>query len=109
AESATADLLASLRVAGCAAVACPRFPEIVADAQMRANELWWSSHHAALGEVVQTGAVISFSRTPMRLGPVAPRLGEPTRDALAEIGIDDATVAAWLESGIARALPVEEE
>ena len=108
AERATADLLASLRRAGCAAVACPRFPGIVADEQMRASGLWWSSHHAELGEVVQTGEVISFSRTPMRLGPVAPRLGEHTREVLAEIGIDDATVATWLESGIARALPVEE-
>jgi len=108
AERATADLLASLRRAGCAAVACPRFPGIVADEQMRASGLWWSSHHAELGEIVQTGEVISFSRTPMRLGPVAPRLGEHTREVLAEIGIDDATIAAWLESGIARALPVEE-
>jgi crotonobetainyl-CoA:carnitine CoA-transferase CaiB-like acyl-CoA transferase len=104
ASRATADVLSTLADAGVAAVACPRFPEIVADPHLHANRLWWSSHHPELGDVTQTGEVISFARTPMRLGPVAPRLGEHTREILAEIGIDDATVTAWLESRIARAL-----
>jgi crotonobetainyl-CoA:carnitine CoA-transferase CaiB-like acyl-CoA transferase len=104
AQHATDDVLARLRAAGVAAVACPRFPTLVDDPQIRANELWWWSHHAELGDVVQTGALIELSRTPMRLGPVAPRLGEHTREILAELGIDDAIVDEWIAKRIARAL-----
>jgi crotonobetainyl-CoA:carnitine CoA-transferase CaiB-like acyl-CoA transferase len=103
AADATAAVLARLRDAGVAAVACPRFPALVDDPQVRANDLWWSSHHPDLGNVVQTGAVIELSRTPMRLGPVAPRLGEHTREILGELGFDAATVDAWLARRIARA------
>jgi crotonobetainyl-CoA:carnitine CoA-transferase CaiB-like acyl-CoA transferase len=103
-EHAAGDLLSRLGAAGVAAVACPRFPAIVADPQMRANGLWWSSRHPELGAVTQTGEVMKLSRTPMRLGPIAPRLGEHTREVLAEVGVDGATVDAWIEAGIARAL-----
>jgi crotonobetainyl-CoA:carnitine CoA-transferase CaiB-like acyl-CoA transferase len=103
AAAGTKDVLARLRSAGIAAVACPRFPALVDDPQIRANDFWWSSHHSDLGDVVQTGAVIELSRTPMRLGPVAPRLGEHTREILGEIGIDDATIGEWVTRRIARA------
>ena len=100
----TDEALARLRDASVAAVACPRFPALVDDPQLRANELWWSSHHSELGDVVQTGAVIDFERTPMRLGPTAPRLGEHTRAILGELGITAAKIDDWIEQRIVRAV-----
>jgi crotonobetainyl-CoA:carnitine CoA-transferase CaiB-like acyl-CoA transferase len=94
--------LATLRAAGVPAVACPTFPEIVGDEQTSANGLWWRATHPELGEVVQTGAVLGFSRTPMRLGPVAPLLGEHSLAILREAGVDEATIERLVATGVVR-------
>jgi crotonobetainyl-CoA:carnitine CoA-transferase CaiB-like acyl-CoA transferase len=101
--------LARLRDARVPAVACPTFPGIVADEHLRANELWWSSSHPELGEVVQTGEVIKLSRTRMRLGPTAPRLGEHSCEVLREAGIDEATIERLLAAGVVRQAEDAEE
>ncbi|MEW6268098.1 MAG: CoA transferase, partial [Thermodesulfobacteriota bacterium] len=97
-----ADALERLRAAGVPAVGCPTFPGIVADDHLRANGLWWSSTHPELGDVVQTGEVIELSRTPMRLGPTAPRLGEHSVEVLREAGIDEAAIERALAAGVVR-------
>jgi formyl-CoA transferase len=55
-----------------------------------------------LGEIVQTGEVIELTATRMRLGPTAPRLGQHTRELLAEIGLDAAQIDALVAAGVAR-------
>jgi crotonobetainyl-CoA:carnitine CoA-transferase CaiB-like acyl-CoA transferase len=94
--------LVTLRGAAVPAVKCAGFPEIVDDPQLAANDLWWSSVHSELGRITQTGEVVKLSATPMRLGPTAPRLGEHTRELLAEIGLAEERIDALIAAGVAR-------
>jgi crotonobetainyl-CoA:carnitine CoA-transferase CaiB-like acyl-CoA transferase len=96
------EALERLRRANVPAVPCPIFPDITSDPHMRANGYWWSSSHPDLGDIVQTGESVKLSRTPMRLGPVAPRLGEHTVEVLRELGLDEPTIAQHLANGIVR-------
>ncbi|HZR84118.1 MAG TPA: CoA transferase [Candidatus Binatia bacterium] len=94
--------LAELASAGVPAVACAGFPEIVDDPHLAANRLWWAGEHCELGPIVQTGEVIAFEATPMRLGPTAPRLGQHTRELLAEVGLDQARIDALVAAGVVK-------
>jgi crotonobetainyl-CoA:carnitine CoA-transferase CaiB-like acyl-CoA transferase len=96
------EALMRLRAAGISAVACLGFSEIFDDAQLCENNYWWSARHPDFGDILQTGTVIRFIRTPMRLGPVAPRLGEHSIEALREFGIDSETIERGISDGIVR-------
>jgi len=69
--------------------------------QVAANGSIFEQDHAQAGRIRQTRTPARFSNTPPdRPGP-APRLGEHTRDVLAQAGYDPETIAGLIADGIA--------
>lgn len=56
--------------------------------------------HPLLGRVRQFGNLITFSDTPGRQERAAPMLGQHTREILAELGCDDATIDDYRSRGV---------
>src|SRR5262249_47454459 len=61
-----------------------------------------SEEHPSEGRIRRTRPANSFSAGAREERLPAPRLGEHTREVLAEVGYDEADVAALLKSGAAR-------
>jgi crotonobetainyl-CoA:carnitine CoA-transferase CaiB-like acyl-CoA transferase len=97
-----ASALERLGHAGIPAVPCDIFPGIVDAQHLRANDLWWRATHPDLGEIVQPGAAFELTRTPMRLGPVAPRLGEHSTEVLLECGLTPTEIDHLQANGVVR-------
>lgn len=74
--------------------------EVMDDPQVQHQELVREVPHSSLGDVTVTGFPYQFSGTPLhnRYGP--PVLGEHTREILAELGYDAATIDSWCTSGV---------
>lgn len=82
----------------CAKVARP--DELIDDPQLRARGMVERHPHPALGEIVLHGNPLRFSGADPRARPLAPALGEHTREVLAEIGIDDTELARLARDGV---------
>ena len=100
-----ADWLARLDAAEvpCAPVLTRR--ELLADPQVAANGLIVEFDQPGLGRVRQARPAARFGRTPAAIRRPAPAIGEHTRELLAELGDDEATIAgtvAALEREAAR-------
>ncbi len=74
--------------------------QMVAHAQVAANELIQIYPHPQAGDLRQTRPAAQFSVTPSAVRRGAPRLGEHTREVLLEAGIDEQRLAALLEENI---------
>jgi len=62
--------------------------DLLASPHLRARGFFVTLEHPALGQCTLPGAPYQLSATPWRLGRSAPRLGEHTREVLAETGIE---------------------
>ena len=68
--------------------------EVIADAQVAANELIVESDHPQAGRMRQPRPAARFERTPAEIRSPAPLLGEHTDAVLTELGISPAQLAA---------------
>lgn len=81
-----------------------RRSELLMDPELLEQGFTVARDHPVVGRVYTAGLMFHLSRTPGVMGQRAPLLGEHTREVLLELGYDNATVDAWLESGLARAV-----
>ena len=74
--------------------------EVIADAQVAANELIVESDHPQAGRMRQPRPAARFERTPAEIRSPAPLLGEHTNAVLTELGISLEQLAALRAAGI---------
>jgi crotonobetainyl-CoA:carnitine CoA-transferase CaiB-like acyl-CoA transferase len=75
-------------------------PALFRDPHIAANELVVGGEHPTWGRVRQTGQLVKFGRTPGRIGPVAPLLGQHTEEVLREAGMAPERVAELRARGV---------
>ena len=75
-------------------------PEILENEQVRANELIREYHHPGLGDIRQPRPGARFSHSEVRQEPIAPMLGEHSRQVLSEAGVTDAEITALIETNV---------
>ncbi len=89
------DALALLKNASVPASRVSHAKELFDDPQVIANELIAAVNHPDWGPVRQTGALIRFESTPVKVDRAAPLLGQHTDEILREfLGYDDAKLTA---------------
>ncbi len=87
--------LAHLKNASVPASLVSRAKELFDDPQVTANELIAAVDHPDWGRVRQTGALIRFESTPIKIDRAAPLLGQHSDEILLEfLGYDDAKLTA---------------
>ncbi|HWH82841.1 MAG TPA: CaiB/BaiF CoA-transferase family protein [Burkholderiaceae bacterium] len=77
--------------------------EALADPHFRARGMVVESWHPSLGALTQVACPVKMSRYGFELQRQAPRPGEHTLELLREAGCSEASIAALLEKGTARA------
>ncbi len=82
----------------CAKVARP--DELIDDPQLRARGMVERHPHPVLGEIVLHGNPLKFSSAEPRVHPLAPVLGEHTREVLMELGLDEAALGRLADDGV---------
>jgi len=75
------------------------YEEVVNDPQIRHNGTFVEYDHPTEGRVKTPGFPIRFSKTPSTVDRGAPRVGEHTREILADAGKSEAEINALLKSG----------
>jgi crotonobetainyl-CoA:carnitine CoA-transferase CaiB-like acyl-CoA transferase len=75
------------------------------DPHLNAVGFWQEVDHPTEGRLRMTRFPVTFSESPADVRRLQPRLGEHTREVLAEAGLSDAEAEALLESGAARQAP----
>lgn len=75
------------------------------DPHLNAVGFWQEVDHPTEGRLRMTRFPVTFSETPADVRRLQPRLGEHTREVLAEAGLDDAGIAQLLESRAAVQAP----
>ncbi len=79
------------------------YAALVADEQIAHNGTFVEYDHPTEGRVKTPGFPYKFSKTPARVDRGAPLAGEHTREILADLGVDEARIAALLADGCDRA------
>ncbi len=103
ATKTTAAWVPLLKQADVPAVPVNTLEDVMVDEHLQATGFFKEYEHPTEGRVRTTGVPLHFEKTPgsaTRLLP--PRLGENTRDVLAENGFSEVEIAALLDSGAAR-------
>jgi crotonobetainyl-CoA:carnitine CoA-transferase CaiB-like acyl-CoA transferase len=100
----TAAWLAALKAAEIPAGPVLSVGAMHAHPQTRARDMVVGVDHPLAGRVETIGFPAKFSRTPAAIVRPSPRLGEHTREVLAEAGYSDTEVAALIASGAALGL-----
>ena len=77
--------------------------EALADPHFRARGMVVDSVHPGIGSLTQVALPVKMSRFEFELRRHAPRAGEHTVELLREAGCSEASIAALLEKGVARA------
>ena len=77
--------------------------EALADPHFRARGMVIDSVHPGVGALTQVACPVKMTRHAFALQRHAPRPGEHTFELLREAGCSDASIARWLEKGVARA------
>ena len=75
-------------------------PEILENEQVKANELIHEYNHPSLGEIRQPRPGARFSRSELRKEPIAPMLGEHSKEVLQQAGISDADIETLIKENI---------
>lgn len=75
------------------------FDGVAADPQIAHNEMIVECPHPTAGKVRMVGSPIHVDDRPARAGPPPPRLGEHSRQVLAEAGADPATIDRLVARG----------
>ena len=75
-------------------------PEILENEQVKANELIHEYNHPSLGEIRQPRPGARFSRSELRKEPIAPMLGEHSKEVLQQTGISDTDIERLIKENI---------
>lgn len=78
------------------------YEDVVADPQVAHNGTFVEYDHPSEGRVKTPGFPIRFNRTPTQITRGAPQIGEHSTEILSEAGLDAATIAGLIASGIVR-------
>lgn len=78
--------------------------EVLKDEQVRDQGLVVNLPHPKIPELQVAGIPIKLSETPGRIASAPPMLGQHTREALREIGLDDRELDELAEKGVIRGL-----
>jgi crotonobetainyl-CoA:carnitine CoA-transferase CaiB-like acyl-CoA transferase len=97
----SAEWLAALDAAGVPAGPVLSIAEVLEHPQVVAREMVVETRHPKAGATRAIGCPVKFSGTPAQIRRPAPVFGQHTREVLTEAGLDDAEIAALLESGAA--------
>jgi crotonobetainyl-CoA:carnitine CoA-transferase CaiB-like acyl-CoA transferase len=97
----SAEWLAALDAAGVPAGPVLSIAEVLEHPQVVAREMVVETRHPKAGATRAIGCPVKFSDTPAEIRRPAPLFGQHTREVLTEAGLDDAEIAALLESGAA--------
>ncbi|HET9316163.1 MAG TPA: CoA transferase, partial [Vicinamibacteria bacterium] len=76
--------------------------DLLEDEHLLATGFWSSADHPTEGRLRLPAPASRFSATPAEVRRLPPRLGEHTREVLAEAGFTEAEVGALLGAGAAR-------
>ena len=96
------ETMALLQASGVRAAVCQKPGDRVErDPQFAARGWWRPLPHAELGEHLHDGVAPRLSATPGALRTASPRIGEHTREVLAEaLGLTEAEIDEYAESGV---------
>jgi crotonobetainyl-CoA:carnitine CoA-transferase CaiB-like acyl-CoA transferase len=100
AELPRSEALRRLNSEGAPCAPSPTIEDLFEDPHLIANDLWWETEHPFNGPLRQTGRIIKWRQRSMRLERPAPVLGEHSREALLEMGIEASRVEELIEKGI---------
>ena len=76
--------------------------ELTHDPHLKAVGFWQEVDHPTEGRLRMTRFPVTFSATPADVRRLPPRLGEHTREILAETGLDPSRIEALIASKAAR-------
>jgi crotonobetainyl-CoA:carnitine CoA-transferase CaiB-like acyl-CoA transferase len=96
------DVLARLIAADVLTAPIHEIPDVVADPQVRHNEMIVSVEHTKLGTVHVTAPPLKMHGTPASVRLPPPLLGEHTREVLEELGYGDADLSRFQSNGIVK-------
>ncbi|WP_326540589.1 CaiB/BaiF CoA transferase family protein [Pseudorhodoferax sp.] len=99
----SAEWLALLHGNDIPAVAVKHPTELLDDPQLRATDFFEQVEHPSEGPVVSMRSPMRMSASPAGLRRHAPRLGQHTREILAELGYAEARCEALIQGGAVRA------
>jgi crotonobetainyl-CoA:carnitine CoA-transferase CaiB-like acyl-CoA transferase len=89
-----------LNAKGVPCAPCPTIVDLFEDEHLKANDLWWETEHTVNGPLRQTGRIVKWGQRSMRLERPAPVLGQHSREALLEMGIEPSRVEELIRKGI---------
>jgi len=94
------DVLARLVAADVLTAPINGIPDVVADPQVRHNEMIVPVEHTKLGTINVTAPPLKMHGTPASVRLAPPLLGEHTREILTELGYDGTTIARLVDGRI---------
>ena len=100
----TSEWLDTLGPAGVPAMSLSRLEDLLDDPHLRATGFWRLDDHPTEGRVRVSAPPTRFSATPADVRRLAPRLGEHTREVLAESGFGEGEIDGLIAKGAARQL-----
>ena len=75
-------------------------PEILENEQVKVNELIQEYSHPSLGDIRQPRPGARFSRSEFRKEPIAPKLGEHSREVLQQVGVSEEDIETLIKENI---------
>jgi crotonobetainyl-CoA:carnitine CoA-transferase CaiB-like acyl-CoA transferase len=96
---ATAALVERLRAAGVPCAPIQRLDQVAADPQTKASEMLVSTPHPAIPELQTVALPFRWDGTRLVPQRPPPRVGEHTREILAELGFDEAEIETFRACG----------
>jgi len=96
----TAEILARMADESLPAAPALSLEEVIADPQVRHNDLLLEREHPSAGRIRQPRPPARFDKTPAEAGRLAPLPGEHTDEILAELGVDGDERRRLREAGV---------
>jgi CoA:oxalate CoA-transferase len=100
AQRTTNDWVTALAAKGVPAGPVQDVPQVAADPQLNARDMFVSLEHPAIGPVTFTNTPVKLSRTPGGVRRLPPNVGQHTDELLTELGLDATRIDELREQGV---------